>query len=156
MVGMCSSPWIRLSKFALLAAVFMCFLLSPLAVFAPDVCGGSRQMDQLEVVRHSVERFGMAEEEISVRQQVVVEVLNHPPLGNQIEINEHVATKDDVEAFHQGHTGVFGKIQTAEVDIAANRRLDLQLLPGGDEIFLSEIRSQVASAISTVNSIGGV
>ena len=41
-------------------------LLSRLCAFAFDVRGGSRQVDQPEFVRYSVERLGMPQEEISV------------------------------------------------------------------------------------------
>ena len=131
-------------------------LLSCLRAFALDVRRGSRQMDQAKVVRHSVERLGMSQEQISVGQKIVVEVLNHPPFGNQIEINEHVAAENDVEALHESHASVVGKIQTAEGDAAANRRLNLQLFCGRGEIFLAVIRSQIASAVGAVNRVLGV
>ena len=85
----------------------------------------------------------MAQEEISVRQKVVVEVLNHPPLGSQIEIDENVAAKDHVDALHEGHAAVVGEIQAAEGDAAANGGLNLQLLRGRSEVFLAVLRSQM-------------
>ena len=45
-------------------------------------------MDQAKFFGYSVERLGVAEEKISVREKIVVKVLNHPALGDQIEINE--------------------------------------------------------------------
>ena len=83
-------------------------------------------------------------------------MLNHTPLGSQIEIDQHVAAEDNIEALHERHASVVGKIQAAEGYSAANRWLDLQLLLGGSEVFLAVIRSQIAGAITAVDCIPGV
>ena len=46
-------------------------------------------------------------------EKIVIEVLNHAPLGHEIEINEDVAAEDHVEALHEGHASVVGEIQAS-------------------------------------------
>ena len=45
-------------------------------------------MNQAELIIDAVERFGLPEKQVSVREKVPVEMLNHAPLGGEIEINE--------------------------------------------------------------------
>ena len=110
-------------------------------------------MHQLEVVADAVERFRVAQKEIAVGQKIVIEVLNHTPFGNQIKIDQHVAAKDQVETFHEGHATVVGKIQTAEGDTVANLRLDLKKLARRSKKFVAMFCSQVAGAIGAVDRL---
>ena len=117
---------------------------------------GSGQMNQAEFIAHPVERFGVAQEQISVGQKIVVEVLDHAPLGGQVEIDQNVAAEDNVETLHEGHAGVVGEIQAAEGDVRADRGLDLELFSGGSEIFLAVKRSQMASAVAAIDRVLGM
>src|SRR5271169_3757793 len=104
-------------------------------------------MDEAKVVAHSVERFGVAEEQISVGQEVVIEVLDHAAFGRQIEIDENVAAEDNVQVLHEGHARIVGQVQTVKGDAGAGGGLDLELFAHGGEIFLPVIRGQVPRAI---------
>src|SRR6266571_543946 len=98
----------------------------------------------------------MTEEEISVREKIVVEVLNDAAFGNRIEVDQHVATEDDVKALHEGHAAIVGKIEATERDAVANRRLNLQLFPRRGEVLLAVIRRQIARAVRAIDRILGM
>ena len=100
----------RLSNVAFGCGRVHMHLLSRLHAFALDVSGGAWQVDQAKVFADSIERFGMAQKKISVRQKIIVEVLNDAPLGGQIKVNEHIAAEDDVDTLHESHARVVGKI----------------------------------------------
>ena len=75
-----------------------------------------------------------------MRQKIVVEMLNHAPFRCQIEIDEHVAAKDDVQALHENHARVVRQVQAAEGNAIAHDLLDLQLFSTRAEIFLAIVR----------------
>jgi hypothetical protein len=74
-----------------------------------------------------------------MRKKVVIEVLYDAPLRGKIKVDQHVATEDDVKAFHECHTSVVRQIETTEGDAIEHLRLDMELLAGGDEILLAVV-----------------
>jgi len=73
-------------------------------------------MDQLELVVGSVERFRMAQEEISVGLQVIVEVLDHLAFGVEIEVDQDVGAEDHVHILHERHAGRIQQVEAGEGD----------------------------------------
>jgi hypothetical protein len=57
-------------------------------------------MDEAKILTHPVERLRMPQKQIPVRQKIIEEVANDALLGNQIEVDQHIAAKDDVHVFH--------------------------------------------------------
>jgi hypothetical protein len=65
-------------------------------------------VDQTKIIIHSVQGFRVTQEKVSMRQQIIKEVLNDATLGSQIEVDKHVAAKDDIYALHEGHARIVG------------------------------------------------
>ena len=82
-------------------------------------------MNEFELVTDPIERLGMAQEQISVRLEVGVEVLDDTALGIQIEIDQDVGAKDQVHAFQEQQARVVEQIQTREADDTFHRRIHL-------------------------------
>src|SRR5579871_5376762 len=98
----------------------------------------------------------MTQEQITVRQKIVIEMLDDAALGGEIEINEDVAAEDDVDVFHEDHAGIVGKVEAAEGNQTANRGQHLQLVFTGLKIFFAKVRIKVTSAVTAVNALLGM
>jgi len=107
-------------------------------------------MNQAELIIDAIERLSLPEKEVSVREKVFIEVLDHAPLGSDIEINENVAAEDQVHARHEGHASVVGEIEASEAHTLSRRQLQLQLVAHRDKVFLLVEWRDVASAVSAV------
>src|SRR5579871_151027 len=115
-----------LSKVALAAALLMkTFLL--FQVVSLHISGGAGKVSQTEIVADAIKRFRLAQEEVSMGQERIPEVLDHPLLRSEAEVDQHIAAEDHIETSHRGHRRVLGEIQTAEIDVGANRGANLQL-----------------------------
>src|SRR5208282_4763348 len=60
----------------------------------PEIGHRSREMHQMKLFAHSVQRFRSAEKKIAPRYQVAVETPDGPAFGLNVEINEHVVSYD--------------------------------------------------------------
>ncbi len=99
----------------------------------------SREMHQMKSVVHLVQRFGVAQKEITAGQQVGIEVLHHFPFRVQIEVDEHIAAEDQVHAFEECHLAVVAKIDPVETDDRLELVGGLQVLViVGLEVFSSQ------------------
>src|SRR5262249_15621058 len=98
----------------------------------------------------------MPKEEISMRQKIVVEVLDHLFLGGQIEIDQDIAAEDDVHSLHESHAGIVRQIQPAETNAGANGLLNLQLISGCGKVLLTKMHWQIPRAVVAVDGVFGV
>src|SRR5439155_4274892 len=136
---------------------WFCTVISHLATDVPlfrfHVRGCRRQVHQLEVIRDAVQRFRVPQKQISMRQQVVIKMLDY---AHTIEINQHVAAHDQIDALHERHAGIVEQVQSLETDARLHFRIDLQQLTAGREIFLPEILREISSAVVSVYPLLGV
>src|SRR5581483_3001354 len=79
-------------------------------------CG---KLHQPKAVFHSEQRFGVTKEEISAFQQVAVEMADYSFLRLQIEIDEHIAAKNYVEAGHEEHALAVVQVELLELHLGA-------------------------------------
>ena len=61
----------------------------------------------------------MAQKKISMRQKAVEEVLHDAPLGDLIEVDQHIAAEDSVDALYECHLGIVRQIEPGESDVGA-------------------------------------
>ena len=108
-------------------------------------------MDQLKVVIHAEKRFGMAQKQISMRQQVIEEVLDHSTLRGQIEVDENVAAKNGVHALHECHTRIIRQIKPAEAYAGADHRIHLQLVVPRQKVLFTISGRQITRAVAAIN-----
>jgi hypothetical protein len=78
-------------------------------------------MNQVKVVADTVKRLGVAQEQISMRQKIAVEILDDAAFRSQIEVNQHIATENNVQAPHKRRLGTVRQIDPAKVREAARR-----------------------------------
>src|SRR6266498_2416989 len=77
-------------------------------------------MPQLELRGERDERLGVAEEEIAALDQAVVETADHHLLRSLVEIDDHVATEDDVDVAEERDARVVVEVEAAERDAVAD------------------------------------
>jgi hypothetical protein len=84
-------------------------------------------------------------------------VLNDAFLGRNIEIDQHVAAKDQIHALHERHLGVVAEIEAGEVDAGADLVFDLKFVAvGGGEVFPPVEVGGVAQRVGAVDAgLGG-
>src|ERR1035438_9839818 len=99
------------------------------------VAGSSRQMDQAKSLTDAEEGLRVSQKQISVRQKTVEEVLNDAPLGSKIEVDQHVATEDDIDIVHQAHAEIVGQIEPAEGYVGADHWIHAELIAEWKKIF---------------------
>src|SRR5271165_6470990 len=107
-------------------------------------------MDQPKVIIHSEKGLRRAKKQISVRLKIVEKLLNNAPLGSQIEVDQHVATKNDIKILQKPHAGVVRQVESAESHASANHRIDTQLIAHGKKIFLLAEGRNIARALISV------
>src|SRR6266851_5074606 len=87
-----------------------------------------------------------------MRQQIVEEVLNDAALGSEIEIDQHVAAKDDIHALHECHARIVGEIEPGEADVGASQRIYLELVALRNKVSLPVSRREVAHTVVAVDA----
>lgn len=95
----------------------------------------------------------MTEKQVTVRQQVVVVVLNHVAFGEDIEIDQDVTAEDDVHTFHEGHASVVEQVDPAEGNAGFHLIAHLELIFEGLEVFLAKVGRQVAGAVVAIDTL---
>lgn len=85
-------------------------------------CGGLpvgdclREMNEVELDVELQWRFGSAQEKIAAGIEIVEEVIHDTRLGCAVEIDEDIATENDVHALQEEYFRIFLKIETMEGD----------------------------------------
>jgi hypothetical protein len=113
-------------------------------------------MDQAELLAHTVKRFRAAQKKISVRQQVIEKMLNDPPLGVQIEVDQYVSTENRVHAFHERHSCIIREIQPAEADVRTSRSIHPELITLRKKILAPVGGSEISRTVAAVNCRFGI
>lgn len=98
----------------------------------------------------------MAQKQISMGQKIVEEMLNHAPLGSQIEVDQHVATEDDVHTLHECHASVVRQIEPAEADVGTSRGMHLELIALPKKVLAAVCWGQIARAVVAVHGLFGM
>src|ERR1700693_1309124 len=104
-------------------------------------------MDQAKCITDAEKGLRMSQKQIPMRQKIVEEVLNNAPLGNKIEVDQHVAAEDDVDIVHQGHAGIVGQIEPAEGHVGAHHWIYPEPIAGWKKIFLLVNGRNIACAV---------
>lgn len=60
----------------------------------------------------------MPEKEVSVRQQVVIEVPNDVAFRQNVEVDQNVAAENYIHALHERHARVIEEVEASECDAA--------------------------------------
>src|SRR5579863_8414293 len=102
-------------------------------LFCLKVRGRRGQVHQPEIVANSKQRFGMSKEKVSMRQKVVVEVLNDALLGRDVEIDQDIAAKNNVDALHESHARVVQQVDAREVHLRFHFGIDVQFVAASDD-----------------------
>src|SRR5437868_13830875 len=97
-------------------------------------------MHQVKLVIQSHQRLCSAKKEIAAKIQVAEEVVDHLRFGSFIEVDQHVAAKNHVDAFHEQHLRIILQVEAGEVNqvFYLGRKLQRVFL-GRHVIFLSVI-----------------
>src|SRR5262249_36537579 len=89
-------------------------------------------------------------------QKVVIEMLNHASFRQRVEIDQHVATQDEVHALHEQYDGIFQQVEPAEIDNRLQLRLHSELAPVEQEVLTTKNGLNIAGAVVVVDSRLGV
>src|SRR5580693_1492717 len=123
---------------------------------ALEVRGGTGKMDEAKLIGDLIQRFGMAEKEITGRLKAGEKVLDDAALGGDVEIDEDIAAEDEIHALHEEHLAVVVEIEAGEVDAAAHFVVDAEFFVfGGREIFALVEIAGVAQGVAAVDAVPG-
>jgi len=115
----------------------------------------SGEVNQSELIIDAIERFRLAKKEVSMGKKAPIEVRNDPAFGHAVEIDQNVATEDEIHALHKCHVSVVRKIESPKSHTLAHRRVYLQFVAGWYEMLLLIMQRNVTSAVSPISRIAG-
>src|SRR5882762_6974593 len=125
-------------------------------MFSFAVSSGGRQVNQVEVVVDAKQGFGVPEKEISMGQEIVIEVLDDPALGSGIEVDQDVATEDNVDPLHESHAAVVQKVQPLDRHPRARLGSDRKFAVFFHEVLFANLWGNVANGIFAVHASLGM
>jgi hypothetical protein len=99
-------------------------------------------VNELERGRDVQERFGVAEEEVPPRDQALVEHVDDLLARFLIEVDEHVATEDRVDAADDPNAFVVHEVQVTKMAKLADRVDDVASIGSLDEVVASKLRGR--------------
>ncbi len=92
------------------------------------ICRGSWKVDQPEGLVNLKQRLRMSQEEIASGKQVGIKMLDDAPLRGQIEVDQNIATKDDIDPFQENHLAVITEVDPVKTNMRFEQIIDDKLV----------------------------
>src|SRR3954451_16126281 len=98
----------------------------------------------------------MTKEQVTVLQQVRIKVLNHPLLRDSVEVNQNVATQDEVNALHEEHASILKQVEPGEGHCGLDLGFNAQFVSADQKIFAAKKRFDIPRAVVAIASCLGM
>jgi len=70
----------------------------------------------------------MSQKKVAPGQEIGMKMLNHTPLRSQVEVDQHIAAKNDVHPFLEQYLAVVTKVEAVKADLRLEQIVGLEFL----------------------------